>query len=79
MKRKEGIDTLSFDIKPKDFAKDLFDRFYNISGVGYYQAKTCAILAVDLLIEEVDPNIDTTTFVGKIDLYEATKKLLLKL
>lgn len=79
MKRIEGIDTMTFDISPKEFAKDLFDRFYGINGVGYYQAKTCALMAIDLLIEEVNPEIDATMFVGKIDLYEATKKLLVKL
>jgi hypothetical protein len=79
MKRKEGIDTMTFDITPKEFAKDLFNRFYGINGVGYYQARTCAIMAIDLLIEELNPEIDATLFVNKIDLYEKTKKTLLKL
>lgn len=79
MKRIEGIDITNFDITPKEFAKDLFDRFYNVNGVGYFQAKTCAILTIDLLIEELDPRIDFIIFANKIDLYEATKKILLKL
>jgi hypothetical protein len=79
MKRKEGIDTMIFDITPKEFAKDLFNRFYGINGVGYYQAKTCALMAVDLLIEELDPKSETEIFIPKIDLYEAAKKQLLKI
>lgn len=79
MKRIEGIDTMTFDISPKEFAKDLFNRFFGINGVGYVQAKTSAIMSIDLLIEELDTDLDSERFVYKVNLYESTKKELFKL
>ena len=79
MKRKEGIDTLRFDITPEELAKDIFDRFFNINGIGYVQAKTSAIITIDLLIEELNPEIESSLFVTKIELYEKAKKHLFSL
>lgn len=79
MKRLEGIDTFNFDITPEEFAKDIFDRFFGINGIGYYQAKTSAIVAIDLLIEELEVELDSSVFILKTDLYEGAKRQLLKL
>lgn len=79
MKRIEGIDTLNFDVTPKEFAEDIFNRYFGVSGVGYFQAKTCAILTIDLLIEELDVELEDDKFLLKTNLYEGAKKHLLKL
>jgi hypothetical protein len=37
---------------PKDKAKELFDKFSNVPLLDSYEAKQCALIAVDLILSE---------------------------
>jgi hypothetical protein len=60
---------------PKEKAQELFDKYFEVTN-NYYQAKECALIAVDEIIKAVNDPDDTFLSKDGVDYWEEVKEAL---
>jgi hypothetical protein len=63
---------------PKEKAKELFDKYFEATN-NYYQAKQCALIAVDEILGDIDDSILHPQNKEAIDYWQEVKQEIEKL
>jgi hypothetical protein len=58
---------------PKEKAKELFDKYYSITGP-FTEAKQCALIAVDEIIAQIEPSVSMDVISARIKYWQEVKQ-----
>jgi hypothetical protein len=62
----------------KEKAQELFDKYFEVTN-NYYQAKQCALIAVDEVIYNIEPSVSMDVISARIKYWEQVKQEIEKL